>query len=50
MIYQYYFIQNFIFKNKEKMKNFTTFPTDKIIDDTINNLKDVNIQNVNNES
>ena len=31
------------------MKNFTTFPTDKIIDDTINNLKDVNIQNVNND-
>ena len=32
------------------MKNFTTFPTDKIIDDTINNLKDVNIQNVNNDN
>ena len=32
------------------MKNFTTFPTNKIIDDTINNLKDVNIQNVNNDN
>ena len=32
------------------MQNSTSFPTDKIIDDAINNLKDDHVQNVNNDN
>ena len=32
------------------MKNFPSIPTDKIIDDAINNLKDDQVQNVNNDN